>query len=255
MDAEEFKGLIERRGQAVPDTQGEDNGGSGLSKFLEKEQISSMPVRAVKLSAAIGDSVDRNVVSYPLYNSFNYSIFLKRGHEPMKMSLGVTSPNRGEGKTTIVCNLAAALSMGSGKKTVVVDLNLSSPRVHEVFGTPRGPGLAEALGGHEICVVPTQLANVYVLPIGSTRIVPPNNFPVFREVLESLFREFEFVIVDLPPAGTKGFPTLIANQLNGLLVVIRSRLTKRRDVRRLFQRVREEKVLGFILNGVDEDGF
>ncbi len=252
MNVDDFKELIEARSEAGRNPQGISSSEEILSKLNDGNGAGLLPARRIKFSATIGDPVDRSVISYPAYNSFNYSIFLKKDQGPMKLSLGVTSPGFGEGKTTVICNLATALSMGSGKKTVVVDLNLANPRIHEVFGTSRGPGLAEALAGSEICVAPTQLDNVFALPVGNTRIVPPSNLPVFREVLETLFREFEFVLVDLPPTGSKAFPTLIANQLSALLVVIRSRVTKRRDVKRLFRRIREEKVLGFIMNGVNE---
>ncbi len=251
MNVEEFRELIEGQTQTRQDS-GTSNGEERALPQSGGDALLHLPSRTIKFSTTIGDPIDRSVISYQAYNSFNFSIFLKKDRGPMKLSLGVTSPGFGEGKTTVVCNLATALSMGSGKKTVVVDLNLSNPRIHEVFGTPRGPGLAEALSGDAICVAPTQLDNVYVLPVGNTRIVPPNNFPVFREVLDSLFREFEFVIVDLPSTGSKAFPTLIANQLNALLVVVRSRVTKRREVKRLFRRIREEKVLGFVMNGVNE---
>ncbi len=230
--------------------------GEGTSFLHPGVENHPRPVaRPVRVSATAGKLPVPGIVSYPLYNSFNYSVFLPKDHEKIRLSLGVTSPNPGEGKTTAVCNLAAALATGSGRKTVVVDLNIARPRLHEVFGTPRGPGLGEALIGGEICVVPAPFDNLYVMPIGNAGLWPSNGVSGFREVLDSLFNDFEFVIVDLPPTSLRSFPTVIANQLSGLLVVLRSRVTRRRDVNRLFLRIREEKVLGFFMNGFHDDDF
>lgn len=210
-------------------------------------------VRPVKISAVTGDMVDRRVVSYQLYNSFNYSAFFPAERRSPIFSIGVTSPGRSEGKTTAVCNLAVALAMGTGRKTVLVDFSITRPSIHEVFGIPPGPGLAEALCGSDICVVPTQLENLFALPAGDRRLFTPNRLSAFREILFSLNNSFEFVLVDLPSAGSRAFPTIIANQLGGLLIVVRPKMTKRREVGRLFRKLHEKSVLGFVMNGVNDD--
>jgi len=212
-------------------------------------------VMPVRFSVNTGQSIDRDVVAYHLYNSFNYSLLAPNSNKSIKLSLGITSPNAGEGKTTTVCNLATAISLGSGRRTVVVDFNLTRPRIHDVFGTQRGPGLTEALTGDDIYVTPTQMSNLFALPVGDTNIIPPSSLATFRDILSSLFTEFEFVIVDLPPVNARSFPTLIANQLNGLIVVVESGSTKRHDVNKLFHKIREKNVVGFVMNKVKENDF
>lgn len=252
MNEEELNSVVASTGNNSLEHEKGENDESIVSRWHEKERPTHQLLQPVKMSAVGSDFVDRSVVTFSRYNSFNYSLFLSKEKEPEKASIGITSPGYGEGKTTTVCNLAAALSTGAGRKTVVVDLNLGRPRIHEVFGIPMGPGLSEALVGNDICVVPTQLDNLYALPAGNPRLVPLSKLHAFRGILASLFNEFDFVIVDMPPAGTRGFPMLIANQLTGLLVVVRSKVTKRRDVNRLIRKVREENVLGFVMNGVNE---
>ena len=253
MNAEDLNHLIARADERRQESENGEEDEMIMSRWHEKEKPPHQLLRPIKMSAVGSDFLDRSVVTFSLYNSFNYSLFLSKEKEPEKLSIGITSPGYGEGKTTTVCNLAAALSTGAGRKTVIVDLNLGRPRIHEVFGIPMGPGLAEALLGNDICVVPTQLENLFALPVGDTRMVPLSKLHAFREILASLFNEFDFVIVDMPPAGTRGFPTLIANQLSGLLVVVRSRVTKRREIGRVLRKVREENVLGFVMNGVNEN--
>jgi Mrp family chromosome partitioning ATPase len=211
--------------------------------------------RPVIISTTPGEAIDEKVVTYSLYNSFNYSLFLPQDYKTIKLSLGVTSPNQGEGKTTAICNLATAISMGIGRKTLVMDLNANRPRIHQIFGTSQGPGVSDALSGGDIVVVPTQVDNLFVMPLGTSVHSVQTQSPSFRQLLSSLFQEFEFILVDLPSVSTRSFPTLIANQLNGLIVVVKSKKTKRRDINRLFRRVRQETVLAFVMNEVDDNDF
>lgn len=211
--------------------------------------------KPVIINANTGGNIDNEIVAYHLYNRFNYSLFLPEDRQAMKCSLGVTSPNVGEGKTTTACNLAAALSIGSNRKTVIIDLNVNKPRIHEIFGTVLGPGLSDALLGKEIYVTQTQIENLFVIPAGKTSIIPTNKLANFNKVVHSLLKEFEFVIVDMPSLATKNFPTIIANQLNGLIVVAEVRKTRRRDIDRIFRQVHERNVVGFVLNKVNENDF
>ncbi len=225
------------------------------SRVDDNERRPVEMIRPVKFSTATGNLLDEKTVTFPLYNSFNYSLFLPEDYSSIKLSLGVTSPNEGEGKTTAVCNLATAISLGTGRRTLVVDLNLNSPRIHKIFGIPRGPGVSEALAGGEICVAPTQVENLFAMPAGSARMIAPNKSGSFRQLTSSLFKEFEFILIDMPAVSEKSFPTLIANQLTGLIVVVKAKKTKRRDINMLFRRVREDTVLAFVMNEVNEKDF
>ena len=212
-------------------------------------------IRPVRISSVPGKTVDKKTVRFTLYNSFNYSLFVPDDNRAINLSLGITSPNEGEGKTTAVCNLAMAISTGLGRRTLVMDLNHNNPRVHEIFGVPRSPGVTEALSGSEIFVSPTQVEHLFVMPAGATSALATVKSSMFRGLLSSLFREFEFVLLDMPSVSARNFPTLIANQLTGLIVVVKPKKTKRRDIDRLFRRVREETVLAFVMNQVDENDF
>ena len=229
-------------------------------KESEKDELLNSDIekylKPVVFSTTPGKSVNESIVAYQLYNCFNYSLFVNNSkHKEMKYMIGVTSPNAGEGKTTTACNLATALSLSSQRKTVLIDLNTNKPRVHEIFGTPISPGFTDALLGDEICVTPTQIENLSVLPSGNLKNLPPNRLINFNIVAYSLFQTFEFIVVDLSSVDAKNFPTLIANQLNGLIVVVESSRTKRSDISRLFRRVNEKNVIGFVMNKINDNDF
>ena len=230
----------------------EDNGRYSDKVFRQIDK----PLKPVVFNSKSGRSVNESIIAYQLYNCFNYSLFINDGnHKDIKCVLGVTSARPGEGKTTTACNLATALSLSSQRKTVLIDLNTHNPRLHEIFETPISPGFTDALLGDEICVTPTQIENLSVLPSGNLRVLPPNRLTNFSIIAYSLLQKFEFIVVDMAPVDSKNFPTLIANQLNGLIIVVESNRTKRRDINRIFRRVNEKNVIGFVMNKIKEDDF
>ncbi len=238
----------------------DNDGGKESNNDSKKDELLNIEMKKhlkpVVFSSVPSKSVNENIVAYQLYNCFNYSLFINNGnHKEMKYMLGVTSPNSGEGKTTTACNLATALSLSSQRKTVLIDLNINKPRVHEVFETPMSPGITDALIGDEICVTSTQIENLSVLPAGNFKKLPPNRLINFSIIAYSLLRTFEFIVVDLSSVDEKNFPTLIANQLNGLIVVVESSRTKRGDINRLFRRINEKNVIGFVMNKINDNDF
>ncbi|MFO7976179.1 MAG: hypothetical protein R6V12_16265, partial [Candidatus Hydrogenedentota bacterium] len=83
----------------------------------------------------------------------------------------VVSPGRGDGKTSLACNLATALAQ-AGRRVLLVDINARNPKVEETFGMEPGPGLGDVLFGerepNEI-VRETEYANLYVIGPGTQR--------------------------------------------------------------------------------------
>lgn len=233
--------------------------------------------RALAYSPVKGKFIDNSVVAFKYYNCFNYP-FLSKENRDVYLTMGITSPNPREGKTLVASNLAVSLAMGYQKRTILVDMNLINPRLHEIFGTSLSPGLYEAMTDGTITVTQTQVDNLGLLSAGAPRShrngpaaaaasngtkrrngkqerQPPVGLeflPAFREVLATLEQEFDFIIVDMPPINSRDFPVLYASQLNGLVVVVDTGKTRKDDVEKMFRQVNEQQVLGFVFNRVDD---
>lgn len=251
---------------------------SNLNEKFSQEQSDNKLVRLIK-SIVINDEpgkyVDESIVQFKYYNAFNYS-FLSKEHENIHLAFGITGPRDGVGKTLVACNLAVSLALGSQKETVLVDLNISHPRLHEIFGVPQSPGLAEAFFNGQIHVSRTAIENLSVLPIGNFmpfkeekevpfgisdgELIQPvfkpslglNQLSAFRDVIYSLEQEFDIVIVDMPSINNESVPVLFAKQLNGVIVVVDSGKTRREELDTMFRQLNERQVLGFVLNRFDE---
>ncbi len=209
--------------------------------------------------------VDKEMVSPHFYNSFNYSLLADQGSK-VHLTIGITSANRGEGKTLTASNLAVSLTLGYRKRTVLVDLNFHMPRLHELFGAPVSPGLADALEGGLIHVSATSIENLYVLPAGAGNhhqetggvkragaTIGVEHTKAFGDVIHSLQQEYDFVIVDMPAINRREFPILFVNHLEGVLVVVEARRTKRQDIERMFRHLNRNQVLGFVFNRVSDE--
>jgi protein-tyrosine kinase len=128
----------------------------------------------------------------------------------------VVSPDSGDGKTYFAANIAVAFSQLGGR-TLLIDADMRSPRLHEVFSIENGAGLSGILGGRSEANVIRQVAHLpslFVLPVGVT---PPNPLelaerPAFSLLLRELLGKFDHVVVDTPAAQHGADAGVIARQ-------------------------------------------
>jgi chain length determinant protein tyrosine kinase EpsG len=148
--------------------------------------------------------------------------------EPRR-ALAVISPESGDGKTFFVANLGVVLAQMGGR-TLVVDANLRSPRLHELFGVPNTSGLSGILSGRQEENVIYQVADIpslYVMPVGVT---PPNPLellerPAFRLLMTELLRRFDHVIVDTPAGSLGSDACVVVAKCGAVLTVARKDAT------------------------------
>ena len=222
-----------------------------------------------------GKYVDPNEISSRFYNCFHYSLLL-RDQANVNLAVGVTSANTGEGKTLVAANLAVSLAVANERETVLIDLNVRSPRVHRIFGVDLNPGLVEAFSESTIQVSQTAIKHLYVLPAGNisasplvAEYTPPRkaidsgeakgpalgleHVAAFRDVLYSLRQEYEFVVVDMPAIQEPPVPLPLIHQMDGILVVINANKTRHEDIQKMFRHINASQILGFVLNRAGND--
>jgi capsular exopolysaccharide synthesis family protein len=168
----------------------------------------------------------------------------------------VTSPTPGDGKSTLAANLAISLAQ-SGKRTVLIDCDFRKPRVHKLFAIPKPEvGLASVTNGDTDladAVRHSDITHLDVLPCGPRPHNPAEllSSPKFQEVLGELKRQYDYVIVDTPPLLAVSDPRVVAQRVDGVVMVFR--ITNK--VRPLAERAREYlsdmgvNLLGVVVNG------
>ncbi len=172
----------------------------------------------------------------------------------------VTSPNMGDGKTTLITNLAVSIAQ-SGRKVLIVDADLRRPRVHRSFGLTGKVGLAEVISGTvelDEAIQVTVVPNLSVLPCGRRPQNPAEllTSPQFEDVIDDLRSAFDYVLIDTPPLLAVSDPCIVASRVDGLLLTIRLSKNGRPAAERARDLLFGLKVncLGVVINGVGKHG-
>ncbi len=137
--------------------------------------------------------------------------------------LAVTSPNQGDGKSTITANLAISLAKTS-KTVLLIDCDMRRPSIHSVFGIANEAGLVEVLrGSRELAdvTVDSECEHLSILPTGQ---IPPDpaemlTSETFAHLLETLRQKFDYVILDCPPLLPVSDPAIVAPLVDRVLLV------------------------------------
>ena len=167
----------------------------------------------------------------------------------------ITSTVGGEGKTTVCTNLAGIMSM-SGKKTILLNLDMRKPTLHTKFKLENKKGMSNLLsrtaGLNEI-IQHTEYKDLDVITSGP---VPPNpseliENELMEKVLEKLREVYDVIILDTPPLGLVIDAKTLMHFADTSIYVVRSDYSKKAYFKNLNQLVQDDiPNLGILLNAV-----
>jgi capsular exopolysaccharide synthesis family protein len=196
-----------------------------------------------------------NSVSSEAYRSVRTALYFNThgvGHQVIQ----VTSPNVSDGKSTLAANLAVSIAQ-SGKRTIIIDGDCRRPRLHKIFNVPADSGLASVIAGQTdlaSAIRPSSVPNLSILPCGPRPANPAEllTSPRFKELLDIIRSQYDFVIIDTPPLLVVTDPCVVAPRVDGVILAIR--VTK--NGRPFAERAKEilaslgANVLGVVVNGL-----
>ncbi|HEL9598204.1 TPA: tyrosine-protein kinase [Streptococcus suis] len=172
--------------------------------------------------------------------------------------VGITSVLSNEGKSTISANLAIAYAR-AGYKTVLVDADIRNSVMSGFFKPiTKITGLTDYLAGttdlsQGLC--DTNIPNLTVIESGKispnpTALLQSKNF---ENLLATLRRYYDYVIVDCPPLGLVIDAAIIAQKCDAMAVVAESGNVKRSDLKKVIEQLEHTQTpfLGVILNKYD----
>jgi capsular exopolysaccharide synthesis family protein len=172
------------------------------------------------------------------------------------MLITLTSTVSGEGKTTVATNLSAIISL-TGKKTIVLNMDMRKPMLHTKFSLPNNQGMSTLLSGKADINDVIQETDYENLDIISSGPIPPNPSELIGgenmlKVIESLKSEYDVIIFDTPPIGLVTDAMVLMRMSDVTLYVLRSEYSKKTylvDIQRMMD---EHQVKGFtlLLNGI-----
>lgn len=172
--------------------------------------------------------------------------------------ISVTSVNPGEGKSTTSINIAWSFAR-AGYKTLLIDGDIRNSVMSGVFKSrEKITGLTEFLSGttdlsHGLC--DTNIENLFVV---QSRSVSPNPTALlqsknFNDMIETLRKYFDYIIVDTAPIGIVIDAAIITQKCDASILVTAMGEANKHDVQKAKQQLEQtgKPFLGVVLNKFD----
>ncbi len=169
-----------------------------------------------------------------------------------------TSPNPGDGKTTITANLAISLAL-CRRKVLLIDGDLRRPRLNQIFNVPLEPGLADALRDADPKDNP-EPEKIHTLPVPSLSLMTAGKLattyaPLFGgnrlgHFLGRMRNQYDVILIDAPPVLHGPDARLLGRLSDAAVLITRARKTTRQDAIAAASRLAADRIplAGTILN-------
>ena len=169
-------------------------------------------------------------------------------------SIMVTSSFQEEGKSTTAANLAVVFAQ-QGKRVLFVDADLRKPTVQYTFQLENHIGLTNVLTKQTTLGAAVQNSHVTDLWILTSGPIPPNpaellGSQAMEELLEEMYSQFDMVIFDTPPVLPVADAHILANQCDGIVLVMKSGAVEKEAALKAKDILEnaDGKLLGVVLN-------
>lgn len=172
-------------------------------------------------------------------------------------SLAVTSTRAAEGKSTSSFAIAQSLAR-TERRVVLVDGDMRSPSVHEMFSLQNDRGVSNFLAGEsdlQAMLVTPENGSLSLLLAGPQ---PPNaaellTGPRLETMIDLLLATFDHVIIDCPPVLGLADAPLIASRVEGVIYALQARGARTSSIRAAIARLRSANanLVGIVLTKFD----
>jgi capsular exopolysaccharide synthesis family protein len=230
--------------------------------------LSRIPERPWALSLPQLPALQERGPAVEQFRSLRSRIFELRDISPLKTIL-VSSGMPQEGKSFISTNLALSLARHKNSKVLLIDGDMRRYTLHQILGCESHPGLADYLAGKADLLEVMQRPDVsQAAAAGNNPILPNLTFiaggnggdkaadlsgsPRFGELLRLAAPHFDWIIVDSSPVLPVSDAVNLARWCDGVLLVARGGVTKFPVAQRAQSELKASKILGFVLNAVQE---
>lgn len=188
--------------------------------------------------------------------SIRTSVSLLGIERPIQV-MAVTSSVPEEGKSTVSCNMAFAMSQLD--KVLIIDADMRKPTVAKRFALPAFQvGLANYLAGTEDlndCIVTDEQSGVDIMAAGTIPLNPLEllSSPRLQELLTLLRGRYQRIIIDTPPVQAVSDALVISQFVDAVLMVVKADQTRSGLVKHSLSSLinAHARVLGVVLNDLD----
>ena len=218
-------------------------------------------MRAKKSSAPAKEQTTYNILNddtpwtvKEAYKTMRTNVTLSLPDEGHRV-IAFTSAEPHDGKTTNAINFAISLAQ-IDKKVLLVDCDLRKPMVAKMLNIESSPGLSDMISGQararDVMVRPAGYG-IDVIPAGTLTPDPTLLLQSSRMkmVIQELKKIYEYIVVDLPPATVVTDASILAELMDGFLLVVRHQETDYRSVSDMMEQLKlaNAQIIGFVYNG------
>jgi capsular exopolysaccharide synthesis family protein len=171
----------------------------------------------------------------------------------------VTSTQPGEGKSTVISNLALTMAQG-GKRVLLMDCDLRKPSIHKKLQLSNKEGVTSVLSKEKTLqdvIKTTDINNFFVLTSGP---IPPNPAELLgskkmKSFLEELKEYFDVILIDAPPVLAVTDAQILATLCQGVIFVAGYGQAEKHAVVRAKELIDKVggKILGVVINKTPTD--
>lgn len=169
-------------------------------------------------------------------------------------TLMVTSSISGEGKTFCSINLATAYAL-SGKKTILVGLDLRKPKIFDDFNFSNETGIVNYLIEDNTLAEVTQTTYIENLDVITSGPIPPNPSELLMSdsmnpLIETLREKYDIIVLDTPPLGLVTDALELVQYADASIYMLRLNYTKKGMLQLVNAKYKagELKNISFVLN-------
>jgi capsular exopolysaccharide synthesis family protein len=238
-------------------------------KVLYRHEIESLTTIPIIGEVAFDKSKDKIVIEKGK-RSFVAEEFRKLrislsflGIDSSHKKILVTSSISGEGKSFISANLAMSLAL-TGKKAVLIDMDLNNPTLNKILDVDREAGITEYLEGEkdpeDIIKQLDHHENLFFISAGAYLPNDPSELLSNGKVVDLLnYLEniFDFIVIDTSPIVLVTDGYVLTSLCDATLYVIRHNYTPKMLIRRIDENIHINPINNpaIIFNGVKMRGF
>lgn len=218
-----------------------------------KKTLVETPLESEKAVVVIGPRQFPIKAPLDSYQEVKIKLITRYPEESIKTIL-FTGTAHGNGTSTTAVSFATTLARDCRLNVLLIDVNLRSPSLHDVFNIEPNHGLSNLLTEKEKPPFFKKVGHgdLYVIPSGGKHSGPLTLFESkrFDDFLKKVREDFAYVILDAPPVNSYSEPRVIGTKVDGVILVIESGKTRKQVAIKAKQELEEAgaKVLGVILN-------
>lgn len=174
---------------------------------------------------------------------------------PLKTIL-VTAAVPEEGKSFFSANLSQVFSQ-LNERVILIDIDMRKPKLYKSFGLEQKNGLSNFLAGSvamDVIIKPSLIKNLSLITSGT---IPPNPSELLssgkiHSLLDELKTKFDRIIVDSPPILSVADASLLANMVDGVVLVLKGGSTRMEAVVKAKEKILEAKgkIIGVVVNNI-----